>query len=209
MCRLWRPGTAPGPWVARRSYRAPGGRRDQPVSESTAPVPAVQSAQGGIVTVVASITSILEQRSPLTAVEICRELRSVGVDAKPGNVRSLLAMSFHRFVSLTPGLWQLQDPAMSKVDRVIQYEESRGRRIEANYEASLSALDAAGVAAIRPRPRAAAKPRPGVAPAKPRPMTPAAKKLKVACPRCLKVDVVANADGWSICLGCGLCGSAG
>ena len=156
---------------------------------------------------VESIASILEQRSPLTAVDICRELQSVGIDAKPGNVRSLLAVSFKRFVSLTPGLWQLQDPAMSKVDRVIQYEESRGRRISTRDEASLRAMDAAGAAVVWPRPKRVAKPRPKVA-AKPRPSAPAAKKLKDACPRCLNMDVVANADDWSICLSCGLCRSA-
>ena len=82
---------------------------------------------GGATSKVEFIEAILKRHSPLTAVDICRELLVVGIDARPGNVRSLLAISFNRFVSLTPGLWQLQDPAMSRVDRVILYERSRGR----------------------------------------------------------------------------------
>ena len=165
---------------------------------------------------VKSIASILRRRRvPLTAVDICSDLRSMGIDAKPHNVRSLLAQSFDRFVSLTPGLWQLQDPAMSLLDRIILYEKSRGRSLDPGSIAALDVLHRAQATRRAPRnparpmafPAKRTKARPAAkrvtAPVEPRAPEPKITKLDVACPSCHKRDVVADKDNWSICLGCG------
>ena len=65
----------------------------------------------------------------------------MGVDAKPNNVRSLMSTLFKRFASLKPGLWELWDPALSHAERVILYEESRGREVSPERKAFLQTYD--------------------------------------------------------------------
>ena len=155
---------------------------------------------------VETIESILKRHSPLTATAVCRELWSMGITTTPNNVRALMAQSFKRFVSLTPGLWQLQDPAMSLVDRVLLYQESRGGYFAPGDAAVREAV--AKVMATGRAPKRLARYR--VAPAKRRTVAlvtePGVTALEVKCARCHERDVVAGADNWTICLGCGRVG---
>ena len=57
------------------------------------------------------IETVLRRHGPLPVRRIVKEMQRMGVDAKPSNVRSLMSILFKRFVSLKPGLWQLQDPS--------------------------------------------------------------------------------------------------
>ena len=75
------------------------------------------------------IEGILRQHGTLPVRRIVQEMQLMGVDAKPNNVRSLMSTLFKRFVSLKPGLWELWDPALSYAEKVIAYEESRGREV--------------------------------------------------------------------------------
>ena len=86
------------------------------------------------------IEGILRQHGTLPARRIVQEMQLMGVDAKPNNVRSLMSTLFKRFVSLKPGLWQLQDPALSHAERVIAYEQSRGREVSPEYRAFLQTV---------------------------------------------------------------------
>ena len=164
------------------------------------------------------IETILRHHGTLSTKRIAQELRLVGMDAEPKNVGSLLAGAFKRFVSLKPGLWQLQDPALSHIERLAAYERSRGREFHPGLIAALESLDkppptpAPPPKAREPRvPAAAALPAPplppkpllATAPApKPPPRPPKARKTE--CPRCLKRDVVRDSTiDWSICLACG------
>ena len=72
------------------------------------------------------IETILRRHGPLPVRRIVQEMQLAGVDAKPNNVRSLMSTLFKRFVSLKPGVWQLQDPALSYAEKVIVFEEARG-----------------------------------------------------------------------------------
>ena len=71
------------------------------------------------------IETILRRQGPLPVKRIVEEMQRAGVDAKPNNVRSLMLTLFKRFVSLKPGVWQLQDPALSYAEKLIAYEEAR------------------------------------------------------------------------------------
>ena len=87
------------------------------------------------------IEGILRQHGTLPVRRIVQEMQLMGVDAKPNNVRSLMSTLFKRFVSLKPGLWQLWDPALSHAERVILYEESRGREVSPERKAFLQTYD--------------------------------------------------------------------
>ena len=87
------------------------------------------------------IEGILRQHGTLPVKRIVQEMQLMGVDAKPNNVRSLMSTLFKRFVSLKPGLWQLWDPALSHAERVILYEESRGREVSPERKAFLQTYD--------------------------------------------------------------------
>ena len=87
------------------------------------------------------IETILRRHGPLPINRIVEEMQLMGVDAKPNNVRSLMSILFKRFVSLKPGLWQLQDPALGHAERVLTYEQSRGREVSSDMLAFLQTYD--------------------------------------------------------------------
>ena len=87
------------------------------------------------------IEGILRQHGTLPVRRIVEEMQLAGVDAKPNNVRSLMSTLFKRFVSLKPGLWQLQDPALGHAERVLAYEQSRGREVSSDMLAFLQTYD--------------------------------------------------------------------
>ena len=123
------------------------------------------------------IETILRRQGPLPVRRIVAEMQRMGIEAKPNNVRSLMSTLFKRFASLRPGLWELWDPALNHAEKVILYEESRGREVEPERKALLQALN--------------------------KPRAPTLQKAAVtSCPRCFKMDV-AKEDDWSICLSCG------
>ena len=73
------------------------------------------------------IADILREHGTLPVRDIVQEMQSRGVEVNSNSVRSLMSNSFKRFTSLVPGLWQLQDPSLSQAERVLAYDQSRGR----------------------------------------------------------------------------------
>ena len=142
------------------------------------------------------IEGILRQHGTLPVRRIVQEMQLMGVEAKPRNVSSLMSTLFKRFASPEPGLWQIQDPALSHAERVIAYEESRGREVTPDMKAFLeSCIPVSAPAPPPPLRKLRATP---VYP------PPTIKAYKTLCRRCFKKDVVSDTvDDWSICLNCG------